>query len=245
MNGKARLALTRRYRFQNIIAVAQRGPRCRGPGDPLGGVTMKAKMFVALLGACALLPAASSATTFTYIPIAGDAVPSFYFTTTLSGAALDNLPAGTNILATLTARTFAPVPPTDINGIPIGGPLGSPYLNPTSGHFLIGTNGAGQITSWDIAESFFASYPLVPGGDPFATYCTYDASTTPAGNLVQLTGDNAAPKCSDGKESAAGTFVSDAAATPLPAALPLFASGLSALGLVGWRRKKNATARAA
>jgi hypothetical protein len=40
-----------------------------------------------------------------------------------------------------------------------------------------------------------------------------------------------------------GTGVS---ATPLPAALPLFASGLGALGLLGWRRKrKNAAAIAA
>ena len=32
-------------------------------------------------------------------------------------------------------------------------------------------------------------------------------------------------------------------ATPLPAALPLFATGLGALGLLGWRRKrKNAAA---
>jgi hypothetical protein len=35
-------------------------------------------------------------------------------------------------------------------------------------------------------------------------------------------------------------------ATPLPAALPLFASGLGAMGLLGWRRKrKNTTAIAA
>ena len=34
--------------------------------------------------------------------------------------------------------------------------------------------------------------------------------------------------------------------TPLPAALPLFATGLGALGLLGWRRKrKNAAAFAA
>ena len=32
--------------------------------------------------------------------------------------------------------------------------------------------------------------------------------------------------------------------TPLPAALPLFASGLGALGLLGWRRKKKAPAPA-
>jgi hypothetical protein len=33
-------------------------------------------------------------------------------------------------------------------------------------------------------------------------------------------------------------------ATPVPAALPLFASGLSAFGLLGWRRKKKAVALA-
>ena len=30
--------------------------------------------------------------------------------------------------------------------------------------------------------------------------------------------------------------------TPLPAALPLFASGLGAMGLLGWRRKRKAQA---
>jgi hypothetical protein len=29
--------------------------------------------------------------------------------------------------------------------------------------------------------------------------------------------------------------------TPLPAALPLFATGLGALGLLGWRRKRQLT----
>jgi outer membrane lipase/esterase len=41
-------------------------------------------------------------------------------------------------------------------------------------------------------------------------------------------------------------FVFDQIATPLPAALPLFAAGLGGLGLLGWRRKrKNASAVAA
>ena len=41
-----------------------------------------------------------------------------------------------------------------------------------------------------------------------------------------------------------GTFT--VSTTPLPAALPLFATGLGAMGLFGWRRKrKNATALAA
>ena len=42
------------------------------------------------------------------------------------------------------------------------------------------------------------------------------------------------------------TIRSEAAATPLPAALPLFATGLGAMGLLGWRRKrKNAAVIAA
>ena len=36
--------------------------------------------------------------------------------------------------------------------------------------------------------------------------------------------------------------VPNAGTTPLPPALPLFASGLGALGLLGWRRKKKAAA---
>jgi hypothetical protein len=40
-------------------------------------------------------------------------------------------------------------------------------------------------------------------------------------------------------------FTGEASATPLPAALPLFATGLGALGLLGWRRKRKAAAVAA
>jgi hypothetical protein len=34
-------------------------------------------------------------------------------------------------------------------------------------------------------------------------------------------------------------FGTDVTQTPLPAALPLFATGLAALGLLGWRRKRG------
>jgi hypothetical protein len=34
----------------------------------------------------------------------------------------------------------------------------------------------------------------------------------------------------------------DGPITPLPAALPLFATGIGALGLLGWRRKRKARA---
>jgi hypothetical protein len=42
-----------------------------------------------------------------------------------------------------------------------------------------------------------------------------------------------------------GTAPTGGAATPLPAALPLFAGGLGGLGLLGWRRKRKAAALAA
>ena len=38
------------------------------------------------------------------------------------------------------------------------------------------------------------------------------------------------------------TFSFDPAPTPLPAALPLFVTGLGALGLLSWRRKRKAAA---
>ena len=40
----------------------------------------------------------------------------------------------------------------------------------------------------------------------------------------------------------AGEFITGPIATPLPAALPLFATGLGALGLLGWRRKRKQAA---
>ncbi len=44
----------------------------------------------------------------------------------------------------------------------------------------------------------------------------------------------------------AGYVTTNVSATPIPAAFPLFASGLEALGLFGWRRKrKNVAALAA
>ncbi|HEX3342143.1 MAG TPA: hypothetical protein VHT68_23570 [Pseudolabrys sp.] len=51
----------------------------------------------------------------------------------------------------------------------------------------------------------------------------------------------------DGKLIVTGPSLGTAAApgaTPLPAALPLFATGLGALGFLGWRRKRRALATA-
>jgi len=62
----------------------------------------------------------------------------------------------------------------------------------------------------------------------------------------ELEGANVTYVALGGSTIALGVPVSfEVNAVPLPAALPLFATGLGALGLLGWRRKKKAAALAA
>ena len=58
------------------------------------------------------------------------------------------------------------------------------------------------------------------------------------GNLVSSFGAVSPPDISN-------TTISLVSATPLPAALPLFAGGLGAMGLLGWRRKRKVGATVA
>jgi hypothetical protein len=72
---------------------------------------------------------------------------------------------------------------------------------------------------------------VMPGGQWFCPDCTV--------TLFSLDGDQ-----NLGMGSPPATSRSGAGATPLPAALPLFASGAGGLGLLSWRcRKKNAVAK--
>ena len=69
-------------------------------------------------------------------------------------------------------------------------------------------------------------------------YFTYDGA-----KVIANQGDNVLLASFTGKDT---TFGGGQNETPLAAALPLFTSGLGALGLLGWRRKrKNAAALAA
>jgi hypothetical protein len=53
------------------------------------------------------------------------------------------------------------------------------------------------------------------------------------------------PSCGIERDIATVSIVVTPTATPLPAALPLFASGLGVMGLLGWRRKRKTAAQAA
>jgi hypothetical protein len=48
----------------------------------------------------------------------------------------------------------------------------------------------------------------------------------------------------NGDDNTIGLLANPASTTPLPAALPLFATGIGGLGLLGWRRKRKAQAAA-
>jgi hypothetical protein len=69
-----------------------------------------------------------------------------------------------------------------------------------------------------------------------------DAFATPALSFfAYVPADGALPYQSQGS-SVTFSFDAPVAATPIPPALPLFASALGGLGFVGWRRNKAATA---
>jgi hypothetical protein len=95
----------------------------------------------------------------------------------------------------------------------------------------------GEVLAFELVESnsgylIFSSIPgTYPGGADFIINTDVGINS-----FTAFTGGDADFR----------TFVDTgtSAATPLPAALPLFATGLGALGLFGWRRKRKAQAAA-
>ena len=94
-----------------------------------------------------------------------------------------------------------------------------------SSSFVLQTGFFGNINSWQIVLSILLGEVV----DEI---------------VVTLSGDYAefgfVP--SQAFNNTAGSWSAPVSTVPLPAALPLFASGLGALGLLGWRRKKKAAA---
>jgi hypothetical protein len=141
------------------------------------------------------------------------------------------------------------------------------YLNSTTG-ITLGTLNISLVSalsfdyspnSYTIGATTFAAGELVVGGvesgaccitlpstDPDFYLQIITFTTTPAFNqLGYLTADGSYFYSAIGT-SGGSVSVTPVSTTPLPAAFPLFASGLGAMGLFGWRRKrKNAAALAA
>jgi len=87
---------------------------------------------------------------------------------------------------------------------------------------------SGVITSWSVAENVGLVLLTTSNMPPFTN--VFDQAWNIAENFVAF------------NQFSPATWTIGPDPTPLPAALPLFATGLGALGLLGWRRKrKNAT----
>jgi hypothetical protein len=123
--------------------------------------------------------------------------------------------------------------------------LYSGISGPTS--FGPGTGGGATYTSTTsglgLAINGILHALLVPSGYVSGTVLT--STSTFVGNT--LTGLGLTPGTYTwtwGTGDHAGSFEIEIGATPLPAALPLFATGIGGLGLLGWRRKRKAQALA-
>jgi hypothetical protein len=80
-----------------------------------------------------------------------------------------------------------------------------------------------------------------PNCDPTSQICNLEFTATLNGFTgSKITAGTFSVGGSDTFDSVSGTI--SPAATPLPAALPLFATGIGGLGLLGWRRKRKAQA---
>jgi hypothetical protein len=109
------------------------------------------------------------------------------------------------------------------------------FVDPISSSVVTAIGPSGQGTFFDSTGIL----PTVVGGANFTGGTGFANGVWIAGtNLVIVTND------SFNDVTWTTTTFSQGTATPLPAALPLFATGLGALGLLGWRRKRKAVAAA-
>jgi hypothetical protein len=98
-------------------------------------------------------------------------------------------------------------------------------------------NDVGILFTANLSAFGYPGYDLTTSIGPIsgsASINQYTSFATDAGAL-QIT---------DVSGDATFTAVASIGTTPLPAALPLFASGLGALGLLGWRKKRKKVAAA-
>ena len=86
----------------------------------------------------------------------------------------------------------------------------------------------------EFTDALFAGATVTLGTDNFPSPFT----ETLVGDVLTLSTPSSAG--TRGQVFDATFNITPVSATPLPAALPLFATGLGALGLLGWRRKRKA-----
>jgi hypothetical protein len=113
-----------------------------------------------------------------------------------------------------------------------GGPFTINNLDSTNYSFDVQTSSTGAIVGWTILASISSSFFNIT------------VATSNSGDLTSSLGPTTFMSASNGFSPGTWSVSDPPSATPLPAAVPLFAGGLGALGLLGWRRKRKAAALA-
>jgi hypothetical protein len=123
---------------------------------------------------------------------------------------------------------------TDSSGVPSGAFVTGDFVH-------LAPIGPVSLTSLNWAVTPGSTYWLVAISDQDSFQAWQDSLTAANNWTFNETGDGTSwlnPRV-DGPPEAR---ITGASVTPLPAALPLFATGLGAMGLFGWRRKRKNTA---
>jgi hypothetical protein len=163
-------------------------------------------LFIAVLGL--FLSSSALQANITYSYTGGNPI-SMTFVTDLSLAALENIPSNTNITSSIVSNTYHDLT-ADLGGFGIG-------VNDLQAiSVAIGTNALGNITSWSITGTYFASFPSTPGGDPNAFFCTYAPASTNSGGTLVTDHDAGLCPTTTGSQTVAGTWSSNASITPAP-----------------------------
>jgi hypothetical protein len=177
-------------------------------------INMFAKLLmVGALGGAALFAAPAGAQTFDFSFVAGNVSGSGMFTTT-----------GTSSPFLVTGATGS-ITDTDISASPLA---------------ITGLSGYAGADN----ELFFPGPPFTDVGISMVTAAS-DFNLQQSLNIVLVSffnppGDPLFPTPGGVYSLASFDVTAAPTVTPLPAALPLFATGLGALGLLGWRRKRKA-----
>ena len=137
---------------------------------------------------------------------------------------VSNNAGSTDSIARLTATNFSGWD-TDVGYATNGSALGSSFVDGTWAPETVD-----RVTPGDTIGFSFTPTVIVPGDSSTVLIIETNATTYSAGDLNII----------DGGVSTVDAYEPGLSATPLPAALPLFAGGLGMFGFISRRKKRNA-----